>query len=139
MSWLRTAIKSIFYPWTMRQRRLASSRPRLSKREFVAATVASGGDLYAAEWIWQHLHDEWGWEKGFSPYPDDTLERIFGLAEEERDVDILTTLLNRLSLPLPTTEVLQEFGRIDTPAQIAQLIAEMRCRKEEADPRLVMS
>jgi hypothetical protein len=119
-------IPFLFYlPQSARQRRLARSRPSLDKNAFIADIVSSGGDAASAAFLWDHLED-WAHEKEFTPYPDDDLQQVFGIAEEELEIDIITTLFQNLRLPLPTTTMLMNFGRVDTPRQIAQLISHVR-------------
>lgn len=127
MEWIPLAIRSILQPWSVRQRQLAGARPPLGDHEFVTEIAERGGDPDAAFLILAHLKD-WGLEQGFSPYPDDDLERVYGIAEEELEADLLSAILKRLSLPLPTTANLTRFGPVQTPAQIAQLVAQIRRR-----------
>ena len=87
--------------------------------------VERGGDAAAAGIIWTHL-EAWGLEPGFTPYPDDDLQAVFGIAEEELEIDLLGNLITRLSLPQPTTEMLREFGPLDTPLRVATLAKQLR-------------
>lgn len=122
---------SLFFPWAARQRRLAASRPALSQDEFVTRIQERGGDSEAASLIWTHLH-EWGLEESFTPYPTDDLLSVFGIAEDELDTDLIAAILTRFDLPLPTTELLKEFGDVGTPLQVARLVSEMRRRAGRA-------
>ena len=119
-------------PFTLRQRRLSKSRPPFSGKDFVAAITQRGGDASAAGWMWDHLKDS-VYYKSFTPYPDDSLASVFGIAEEELEIDIITTLLERASISLPTTEILQEFGPVATPLQVALLVSHMRGLDPEAN------
>ena len=51
---------------------------------------------------------------------------MFGIAEEELEIDLIADILIRLKLPLPTTDLLDGFGAVDTPLQVARLVSEMR-------------
>jgi hypothetical protein len=118
-------LSDIFQPWSARQRRLAQSRKAITAQEFITAVSAIGGDRETAILIWDYLQD-WGLANGFTPYPDDDLSTIFGIAEEELEIDLVGSILTRLSLPLPTTSQLQQFGAVDTPARIALLVTYLR-------------
>ena len=114
-------------PFSFRQTRLANSRPRIDKAEFVLRVVSQGGDRRGAEILWDALVSNWA-NKGFSPYPEDSLGRVFGIADEELDDDLISHTLNSLELPLPNREFTKRFGEIDTPLRIAQLVSECRQR-----------
>ena len=117
--------RTILQPWAARQRKLAKSRRPLSREEFIAVIANRGGDADAAGLIWSHL-EAWGLESGFSPHPDDNLGSIYGIAEEELEEDLLANLLARLSIPLPTSEMLREFGSVNTVHDVALLARRLR-------------
>ncbi|HEY0875807.1 MAG TPA: hypothetical protein VGD94_20185 [Vicinamibacterales bacterium] len=128
MNRLIDSVRTIFQPRAARQRKLAASRPPLTRDEFVAATVARGGDAEAAGFIWSHL-EAWGLESGFSPHPDDDLDSSYGIAEEERDEDLVGNLLASLSVPLPTSDRLREFEPVDTLLDVARLAHQLRAMR----------
>lgn len=119
------SLLSLLSPWAWRQRRLAASRVSLSQVEFLTLIEERGGDPEAGSLIWTHLH-EWGLEKRFTPHPEDNFTCVFGIAEEELEMDLIADILTRLELPLPTTALLKEFAAVDTPLQVARLVSEMR-------------
>jgi hypothetical protein len=108
-------------PMSLRQRRLAMTRTPIGEIQFVTRIREAGGDADAASFIYQHLLD-WIYVDGFTPYPDDRLGDLYGLAEEERDDDIIREIFKKLDVKLPTNEVLAAFGDVDTPAQISRLV-----------------
>lgn len=114
-------------PFSYRQNRLARGRPRIDKAEFISRVIAQGGDDRAAEAVWDVLVADWTSE-GFSPYPEDSLGRVFGVAEEELDEDLVSRTLKDLDLPLPDREFTKQFGVIDTPLRVAQFVSECRRR-----------
>jgi hypothetical protein len=120
-----TIQKLLMLPITLRQRRLARARQRLTASEFVQRIVDQGGDEAAAVILWNHLED-WCVADGFTPHPSDNLGWVFGLGAEELDEDLILRMLEDLHVPIPTWEFLEEFGVIDTPLRVAQLVA--RCR-----------
>jgi hypothetical protein len=113
-------------PFSLRQKRLARSRRPPTEMEFVQQIGDEGGDRDAALSVWRRL-TTWGYIDGFTPYPTDSLSNVFGIAEEELEVDILQGILTELGAPMPTQELCDRFGPIDTPLQVARFIA--LCRK----------
>lgn len=113
-------------PFSSRQRRLAQKRQALSETEFVQRIADQGGDALAAAALWSRLKD-WTYVNDFTPYPTDRLGSVFGIAEEELDEDLILGILRELNVPTPSNEFLSEFGVIDTPIRVAQLVA--LCRK----------
>lgn len=126
---LRTLLKNLLsLPFSARQRRLARNRPPLSETAFVEHIAEQGGDEMAAVALWRHLR-EWAVDD-FTPYPTDSLGSVFGIAEEELDEDLILGILRELNVPTPSSEMLSQFGAVDTPLRVAQLVA--LCRKRPA-------
>lgn len=109
-------------PFSHRQKRLMKSRPALSMDEFVRQVSDAGGDREAAAAVHRKLMD-WAYVDGFTPYPEDSLGQVYGIAEEELDEDFILDILNVLSVPLPSKERLSAFGPVATPLQVAQLVS----------------
>jgi hypothetical protein len=109
-----------------KQQRLARTRKGIDEEEFVRRVAELAGDSQAARWVWRHLK-EWGYASGFTPYPNDDLGSVFGIGEEGLDEDLVLTLLLELKVPVPDNEFLQEFGVVDTPLRVVQLVT--LCRK----------
>lgn len=80
----------------------------------------------AAVALWNRLRD-WTYVSDFTPYPTDSLGSVFGMAEEELDEDLVLAILQELNVPVPSKELVAEFGTADTPARVALLVA--LCRK----------
>jgi hypothetical protein len=122
----KSFIQSILaLPFSKRQKRLLARRAALSSGDFIRQICAARGDKAAAEIIYAKLQD-WIFVEGFTPYPNDSLCSIFGIAEEELDEDIILDILNQLNLLIPSPDLVAGFGPIDTPAEIARLISESR-------------
>jgi len=113
-------------PFSYRQKKLAGERGRIDKPEFVSRIVAGGGDERAGEILWDALVSGCVSE-GFTPYPDDSLGRVYGVAEEDLDEDLILRTLRELHIPIPDRDFVQSFGVIDSPLRVAQFVAE--CRK----------
>jgi hypothetical protein len=122
MSNFRQALQAILaLPLSLRQRRLARARKPLAESEFVQRIVDQGGDSMAAVAVWRRLR-EWCVMEGFTPYPGDSLASVFGIAEEELDEDLILGILTELNLQPPSEQLLKDFGPVDTPVRVAQLV-----------------
>lgn len=97
----------------------------MGESEFVQRIGAEGGDEQAGCLIYTKLLD-WIYVTGFTPYPEDNLCHIYGIAEEERDEDMILEILQHLKMKPPSTEALGVFGAVDTPIQIARLVRQVR-------------
>lgn len=118
-------------PFTFRQLKLSKSRPPLSQAEFASRVAQAGGASDAAIIVHSKLQD-WIYHDGFSPYPDDSLSWIFGIAEEELDEDIIFDLLTNLDLPVPPKAIIEKFGPIDSAADIARFVANVRSASRDS-------
>jgi hypothetical protein len=85
----------------------------------------AGGDKIAAGFVHCKL-SEWVVADNFTPYPEDNLHSVYGIAEEELDEDIILCLFEEMKIPLPSRDFLAVFGAVDTPLKIAQLVSSSR-------------
>lgn len=99
----------------------------LNETEFVQQIVHEGGDRDAASSLWKRLKD-WGYENGFTPHPTDSLHWTFGIAEEEKDEDLILDILNELNVVVPNRETIHGFGPVETPLAVAKFVA--FCRQQ---------
>jgi len=112
-------------PFSRRQAQLAKVREPLSEDTFATRISDAGGDREAATFVYRKLN-EWIYAKGFTPYPDDSFGRLYGIAEEELDEDLILEAFDTLAVAPPGQERLKAVGPVDTPLQVAKLIAEAR-------------
>lgn len=116
------SLKSLFeMPFSARQRRLAASRPPLSKDDFIAKIASDDRGRGAAALLWDKLNAAKVREE-LSPYPDDDLLRVYGLADEDLDEDIILAIIRDVGVPVPDREMLASFGQVSTPSDIVRLI-----------------
>jgi hypothetical protein len=108
-------------PFSLRQRRLAKARPSMSKQEFIDRTASSTIGKSAASMVWQKLRDA-AIIDAFTPYPDDDLLNIYGLADEDLDEDIILDTLKALKRAIPGESFLKSMGPIKCPADIVRLV-----------------
>lgn len=108
-------------PLSSKQRRLAASRPPMSKEQFVDAVASTDLGHSAADMLWEKLAEATVYDK-FSPYPDDDLLKVFGLAEEDLDEDVILEIIMATGSVVPEREQLRKFGPVNTPADIVKLV-----------------
>ncbi|MEL6364516.1 MAG: hypothetical protein AAFR11_06725 [Pseudomonadota bacterium] len=113
--------KLLMFPFYGRQKRLASKRPSLSEEEFVRRCSETSEDQPAASYVFRHLLEH-TLHTAFTPYPDDCLEKVFGIAEEELDEDLILALLRDQQVPPPTDEDVRKFGPVRTPADVVAFV-----------------
>lgn len=110
-------------PISIRQRQVSRSRVPSDKQTFVNDIVASGGDRRVASFLWDHLK-AFIFVPGLTPYPDDSLDALYGIVEEDLDIDIVIHCCKELGARLPDQQAIDAFGRrIDSPREVAQFIA----------------
>lgn len=96
----------------------------MGESDFVQRITAEGGDRNAACLIRKRLLD-WIYVSGFTPYPEDELSQIYGIAEEELDEDLILGILRHLKLNPPTAEALRALGTINTPIPAIQILEDV--------------
>lgn len=109
------------FPLARRQRTLMADRSPMNEADFSLAISDAGGDAPAAPLIRSKLM-RIVVEPGFTPYPEDSLYRVFGLADEDLDEDLILAVLIELGLEPPDQASVLSFGAIDTPLRIAQFV-----------------
>ena len=100
---------------------MARARAPMTKEAFVNQSASTELGRSAAAMLWDKLvalkaHDE------FSPYPSDELLRVYGVAEEDLDIDIILDILKALNCRIPGNETLQQIGPINTPRDVVRLV-----------------
>lgn len=124
---MRVLQRLLSMPFYDRQRKLARERPPLTKEEFISRVEIAGGDIEAATALYGKL-EEWVVADEFTPYPEDSLLTVYGIAEEELDEDIILQIFDKLKIPLPSPASIAAFGIVDTPISIARLASISRQR-----------
>lgn len=71
--------------------------------------------------LWDKLNES-AIVNGFTPYPEDDLLHVYGLAEEDLDEDIILDIIKRLGLPIPSHDTVERIGPIQKPADVIRLI-----------------
>ena len=108
-------------PLVLRQRRLSSERAQMTRDQFVHETASTELGKLAAAHLWDKLfalkvHGD------FTPYPSDSLLNVYGLAEDDLDVDIIMDVLKRLNCAVPDQATVDAIGAINTPADVVRFV-----------------
>lgn len=114
-------------PFSYRQKRLAAMRPMIDKEQFISMITTDSADRHAAGKIWDALVAD-RVDENFAPYPDDSLGRVYGIAEEELDKDLIARLLKELNIPIPDRDFTKRFGIVDSPRRVADFVG--ACRRK---------
>jgi hypothetical protein len=130
MFWLQ---RLLALPFSARQRKLAQARTAIDVDAFVKLIGENGGDRAAAGFLWNLLSDS-VFAKGFTPYPQDSFEVVYGLADEDKDDDVIRAAFEHLSISLPDKNTINAFGKIDSALSVAKFVA--LCRAKENDNAL---
>ena len=93
----------------------------MSKERFVDFVATSDLGRLAAGLLWEKLMEAKVCDE-LTPYPDDDLHKVFGLAEEDLDEDIVLAVIEETRSTIPSKDVLEKFGAVNTPADIVRLI-----------------
>ena len=111
-------------PCSARQRSLFRTRPPMDKSAFISSVIECGGDEDAAGFVWESLA-QWILFDGFTPNPEDSLYRVFGIAGEEVDDDIVLNYLDTSGLSVQVAQRLAP-DSVDSALEICQFISRVR-------------
>jgi hypothetical protein len=115
-------LKSILeVPLRGRQRDLAHGRSPMPKEHFIDAIASTELGKTAANLLWGKLSELVVYD-GFTPHPDDDLLKVYGLAEEDLDEDVILEIIKASGSHIPDSEALARFGPVNTPSAIIRLI-----------------
>jgi hypothetical protein len=107
-------------PFSARQKRLANDRPPITLNEFTEAISTSELGRDAARLLWEELNAVKVVSE-FSPYPDDNILTIYGLAEEDLDEDTILRIAEKLGIDI-TSYNQENLPTVKTPRDIISLI-----------------
>ncbi len=108
-------------PFSTRQRKLAASRSPMDKEDFIQLVASSDVGRRAGSLLWDKLNSV-KVRKELTPYPDDDLLRVYGLADEDLDEDVVLRIIEELEVPVPDHDDLEAFGPVKTPCDVVRLI-----------------
>src|SRR3954451_21323817 len=119
---MRLVMHLFAIPFGWRQRKAMASRANVSQEDFISALARNPFEREVAELLWLPLRDQAS-VPDFRPLPDDSLEKMYGIAEEELDEDILLSLMDRFRIAVPGTNQVKEFGAVESPRDVMRFIA----------------
>jgi hypothetical protein len=122
MTWVRNIVE-----WPLRRRQLAlmTARQSYSKSDFLGFFVARGIAPEIADGVWNILVDN-AVVEGFKPRPEDDLAKVFGLAEEDLDEDVVLELLQRFGFRIPGPVEVESMAPVNTATDLVEFIWQMK-------------
>jgi hypothetical protein len=108
-------------PFSRRQRHALQSRDGVTRDHFVSELAADDIEASAAGLLWDKLVQA-AVISDFRPMTDDNFLHLYGLADEDLDDDLISEILIKLNLPLPSATDLSLIGNIDTPKDFMKLV-----------------
>ena len=118
------------WPFCSRQKHVMRTRRAISKEEFVAIFSNRAVSPEIAGDVWDRMM-EWCVE-GLTPCPDDDVGKLYGLAEEELDEDLLLAMLQKFDCYIPTCEEIQAEGlSTRTVGDLVIFVDRMQKRKRQ--------
>lgn len=108
-------------PFSWRQSRARAVREDMTQHKFVSALASDDLEERAAGLLWEKLVEA-AVISDFRPKPDDNFLRIYGLAEEDLDEDIVMAILIQLGFGVPRPAVIEQAGEIASPREFMQLV-----------------
>lgn len=118
--------KILDWPFRGRQLDAMKTREDYTKSNFQEHLSNAGGDSEIIEEVWTiltgHAID------GFKPKPEDNLQYIFGLAEEDLDEDVILELLKTYSCRIPNESELASMKPVDTVQDLVIFVSALKPR-----------
>lgn len=100
------------------------ARESYTKNNFQEQLSDAGGDSEVIEEVWAILTDHA--IDGFKPKPEDNLQYIFGLAEEDLDEDVVLKLLETCSCRIPNKSELASMKPVDTVKDLVMFVSALK-------------
>jgi hypothetical protein len=115
------------WPWRRRQRRLMATRDDYTKQDFARLCRARGASEKIVDEVWEALRAE-AVVADFKPHPDDRIEKDYGLADEDKDEDLVLALLQRCGcrIPVPYSEEALNMGPASTVGELVDYLVKMK-------------
>src|SRR5712671_7945474 len=109
------------WPFRGRQLRAMASRYSYSRDDFRKYFAATGAASNVIDAVWETLIDHAVIE--FKPMPEDNLQYIFGLADEDLDIDVVLQLLKNCGCRIPKPDEIEKMGSIDTVEDLVRFVS----------------
>lgn len=112
------------WPFRGRQLRAMEARQSYTKSNFQEHLSNAGGDSEVIDEVWTiltgHAID------GFKLKPEDNLQYIFGLAEEDLDEDVILKLLEKYNCRIPNESELASMRPVDTVQDLVMFVSALK-------------
>ena len=102
-----------------------ATRATYTKEDFTRLCLARGASQKILDEVWAALRDE-AVVEDFKPHPEDHIERDFGLADEDKDEDVILALPHRCGCRVPSTEEVLSMRPVDTIGDLVDFLAKLR-------------
>jgi len=114
------------WPFGGRQRRAMKLREGYAKKDFDAQLIDAGADREIVEQVWAILADHA--VEGFKAKPEDNLQHMFGLAEEDLDEDVILRLLQANGCRIPDEREVAAMGPVETVEDLVMFVSSLTVR-----------
>lgn len=112
------------WPFRGRQLHAMKARESYTMSSFQEQLTDAGGDSEVIQEVWAILRDHA--IDGFKPKPEDNLQYIFGLAEEDLDEDVVLKLLKICNCRVPTEGELALMNPVDTVKDLVMFVSALK-------------
>jgi hypothetical protein len=112
------------WPFRGRQLRAMKTRETYTRDNFQEQLSNAGGDSEVIKEVWTILTDHA--IPGFKPKPEDNLQYIFGLAEEDLDEDVVLKLLQTYGCRIPNETDIASMKPVDTVQELVLFVSALK-------------
>ena len=124
IGYLKALLSRVVSPFYYRQERLAISRRPYSMAEFTDYFSSRGMDADGASAVWEALR-ECADFKDLTPYPQDNILKVYGLADQDLD-DCILDSLSRCGRRIPPSAETIILPPVETVADLVKVVAQMK-------------
>ena len=112
------------WPFRGRQLRAMNLREGYTKDHFQEQLLNAGADTETIEQVWTLLADHA--VEGFKPKPEDNLQYLFGLAEEDLDEEVILALLEANGCHIPNESEVARMGPLDSVHDLVMFVSSLK-------------
>ncbi len=118
-------LRALEWPFYGRQKEIMTDRSACKKSDFVDYFIDIGIDEIVASAIWARLVEAAAFD-GFMPHPEDDLEWVYGLAEEDLDEDLVLALIEQFGGYVQCEKELEAENPLKTVRDMVIYISRMK-------------
>lgn len=120
------------WPFRGRQLRAMKSRDHYNQNDFVRSLIDAGADADVISDVWTILAGQA--IDGYKPHPEDDLQYLFGLSDEDLDEDVILKLLETHHCQVPSDSELKMIGPINTARDLVMMVSSLKLRAASREP-----